>query len=53
MEMLTRFHKEEKGTLIVVTHDPNIADYTETEICIEDGQIVEADKESKEVLWKH
>ena len=53
MEMLTKFHKEEKGTLIVVTHDPLIADYTEKEICIEDGQIVEADKDSKEVLWNH
>ncbi len=53
MEMLTRFHIDEKGTLIVVTHDPRIADYTETEVCIEDGQIVEADKDSKEVLWKH
>ena len=53
MEMLTKFHEEEKGTLIVVTHDPLIANYTEQEICIEDGQIVEADRDSKEVLWKN
>ena len=52
MELLTNFHKDEKGTLVVVTHDPIIADYSEQVVNIKDGQIIHNHKQLKEVLWK-
>ena len=52
MEMLTRFHKEEGGTLVVVTHDPNIASYSENLVNIRDGQIIKDHLQAKESLWK-
>jgi putative ABC transport system ATP-binding protein len=56
MEILIKLHKEEKKTIIVVTHDPHIADYTEETINIMDGQIIKNHlaKEIAEdkVLWE-
>lgn len=52
MEMLTKFHKEEKGTLVVVTHDPIIAEYSEQIINIKDGQIIKNHSQAAETLWQ-
>jgi len=38
MEILSDFHKKEKKTIIIVTHDINIANYTEEIFNIKDGQ---------------
>jgi putative ABC transport system ATP-binding protein len=51
MEVLINLHKKEKKTIIVVTHDPNIADYTEETINIKDGEIVKNHTHSKDYLW--
>jgi len=51
MEVLTNFHKEQGKTIIVVTHDPNIASYTEEIINIKDGEIVANHKQTDKVLW--
>lgn len=51
MDILVDLHKNEKKTIIVVTHDPNIADYTEHTINIKDGEIVKNGKE--DVLWEY
>jgi putative ABC transport system ATP-binding protein len=51
MNLLEEFHKEENKTMIVVTHDPKIANYSEEIINIKDGEIVPEDEESKEFLW--
>lgn len=40
MEILTDFHQKQRKTVVVVTHDPNIANYSEEIINIRDGQIV-------------
>ena len=40
MEILTDFHQKQNKTMVVVTHDPNIANYSEKIINIKDGQIV-------------
>jgi putative ABC transport system ATP-binding protein len=40
LEMLTRLWKEQGKTIIVVTHDPNIAKYAQTKIELKDGLIV-------------
>lgn len=52
MELLINFHQKQKKTIIVVTHDPNIADYSEQIINIKDGRIVLNHLESSKVLWQ-
>jgi len=53
MDILVDLHKNHKKTIIVVTHDPNIADYTEHTINIKDGLIIKNGKETVDVLWEH
>ena len=53
MEILTAFHKKEGKTVIVVTHDPNIAGYSEKIINIIDGQITINHQQAAKVLWDH
>jgi putative ABC transport system ATP-binding protein len=43
MELLLKLNKERGTTLIIVTHDPEIAEQTDRVIYIRDG-VVEADK---------
>ncbi|MCX6759537.1 MAG: ABC transporter ATP-binding protein [Candidatus Nealsonbacteria bacterium] len=50
MEILTDFHQKQGKTIVVVTHDPNIANYSEKIVNIKDGQIIINDKQSAEVL---
>jgi len=56
MEILIELHKKEKKTIIVVTHDPHIADYTEETINIMDGEIIhnhlEKEKAEDKALWE-
>ena len=52
MEILINLHKKEKKTIVVVTHDPHIAEYTEKIINIKDGEIVANHKMSEKVLWE-
>jgi len=51
MEILIDLHKKERKTIIVVTHDPHIADYSEKTINIKDGQIVSDHLIKKDILW--
>ncbi len=51
MEVLTDFHKNQKKTIIVVTHDPNIASYAEQIVNIKDGQIIVNHNQAAKVLW--
>ncbi len=39
MELLKKFHEETKTTIIVITHEQDIADYAERKIKLEDGVI--------------
>ena len=52
MEILTKLHKEQKKTIIVVTHDPNIASYSQNIIHIQDGEIVKNHFKDSKVLWE-
>jgi len=51
MDILVDLHKNDKKTIIVVTHDPNIADYTDHTVHIKDGEIVKNGK--SDVLWEY
>jgi len=52
MEVLINLHKKEKKTIVVVTHDPHIAAYTEGIVNIKDGQIIHNHIQTKKVLWE-
>lgn len=52
MEILINLHKEERKTIIVVTHDPHIASYSGKIIRIKDGQIAYNQQMAEKVLWK-
>ena len=52
MDILIELHKKDKKTIIVVTHDPNIASYTEETINIMDGEVVKNGTRSSKYLWK-
>ena len=39
MELIKKFHEETKTTIIIITHEQNIADYAQKQIKIEDGII--------------
>lgn len=52
MDILTDFHQKEGKTIIVVTHDPNIAKYSKEIINIQDGEVVRNHVQSEEILWK-
>ena len=51
MGILTKLHEVQKKTIVVVTHDPNIAKYSQNVIHIQDGQIVANHFQDKEILW--
>jgi len=51
MEILIGLHKNEGKTIVVVTHDPNIANYSNQVVHIKDGQIVSNHLVSEKVLW--
>jgi putative ABC transport system ATP-binding protein len=44
MSVLSNLHTEQNLTLIMITHDPNIARYCQRIVHIEDGQILSEDK---------
>jgi putative ABC transport system ATP-binding protein len=52
MDILTDFHQKEGKTIIVVTHDPNIAKYSKEIINIQDGEVIRNHIQAEEILWK-
>ncbi|MDD5145758.1 MAG: ABC transporter ATP-binding protein [Candidatus Pacebacteria bacterium] len=52
MEILIGLHKKEGKTIVVVTHDPTIADYSNQIVHIKDGQIVSNHFAQEKVLWE-
>lgn len=51
MEILSKLHKDQKKTIVVVTHDPTIAHYSSNIIHISDGQVVSNHFKDIDVLW--
>jgi putative ABC transport system ATP-binding protein len=52
MEILINFHKKEGKTMVIVTHDPKIANYAEEIVNIQDGQIIKNHMTAREYLWQ-
>jgi len=44
MNILVSLHKEEGNTLIMITHEPDMAAYCERIIHLKDGQVVQDEK---------
>jgi len=53
METLINLHKNYQKTIIVVTHDPTIADYSSQVVHIKDGQLVADHFSEEKVLWSN
>jgi len=53
MEILMDLHKNEKKTIIVVTHDPTIANYSNQVVHIKDGELVSNHFAEEKVLWEN
>jgi len=51
MDILIDLHKNEKKTIIVVTHDPTIANYSSQVVHIKDGRLVSNHFAEEKVLW--
>jgi len=51
MEILINLHQKEGKTIVVVTHDPIIANYSNQIINIKDGQLVSNHLIAEKVLW--
>jgi putative ABC transport system ATP-binding protein len=52
MDTLVHLHKEHKKTIVVVTHDPNIASYAKRLVYIKDGNILKDHHVSSKYLWE-
>jgi len=52
MEILIDLHKNEGKTIVVVTHDPTIADYGTQVVHIKDGEIAKNHFNEEKVLWE-
>jgi putative ABC transport system ATP-binding protein len=52
MDILKNLHQEQKKTIVVVTHDPNIASYSEEVVSIKDGAITLNHFQRKESVWR-
>lgn len=53
MEILIDLHKNEGKTIVVVTHDPTIAHYSDQVVNIKDGQLVTNHFAQERVLWEN
>lgn len=52
METIAHLYQRENKTIVVVTHDPKIADYSKEIINIQDGKIVKDHKKAGQALWQ-
>jgi len=48
MDMLTSFHSNEKKTIILVTHDMHLVEYSEKTVFLKDGKVVSIKKNHKQ-----
>ncbi len=49
MDLISRLHKEENLTIILVTHERDIAEYAEKIVRMQDGRIIDIEDKKKEI----
>jgi len=52
MDLLVALHEKEGRTLVIITHDPRVADYAHKIVNIIDGKIAHDHGQEKVFLWK-
>jgi putative ABC transport system ATP-binding protein len=52
MDLLVNLHEKEGKTLIIITHDPRVAEYAHHVITIVDGQLGKDHSLEKAYIWK-
>jgi len=52
MSLLAELHKEKKKTIIVVTHDPTIAEIAQDIVSIKDGKLEKNHKKGEKFVWE-
>ncbi len=52
MDVLVDLHEKDKKTLVIITHDPRIADFAHRTISIIDGQIARDHGSEQKFIWK-
>lgn len=52
MDIFKKFYEKSQKTIVVVTHDPEIASYSQQILKIKDGKIISDHLEKKDILWK-
>ena len=52
MDLLRALHEKEGKTLVVITHDPGVAEYAHTTINIIDGRTVHDHQAQRKFVWK-
>ncbi|MBC7074143.1 ABC transporter ATP-binding protein [Candidatus Parcubacteria bacterium] len=53
METFKKFYETEKKTIVIVTHDPEIASFSREIVRIKDGEIIQNDFQTKSILWSN
>jgi len=51
MDLLSDLHQEHNKTMVIVTHDPNIAEYSKQVVHMKDGQIVSNHQATTQAVW--
>jgi ABC-type lipoprotein export system ATPase subunit len=46
MEIFQKMHSEQGATVVVITHEPFVADFCQRKVVMRDGQIVSDDRVS-------
>jgi putative ABC transport system ATP-binding protein len=50
MAIFQKMHQEQGTTVMVITHEPSVADYCQRKVVIRDGQIVSDDKVANQII---
>jgi putative ABC transport system ATP-binding protein len=50
MAIFQKMHREQGATIVVITHEPSVADYCQRKVVIRDGQIISDDKVANQVI---
>jgi putative ABC transport system ATP-binding protein len=50
MAIFQKMHREQGTTVVVITHEPSVADYCQRKVVLRDGQIISDDKVTNQII---